>query len=78
MGERIGKGETVKEVLNSMTQVAEGVPTTKAAYQLSLRHELEMPITEQIYRILFNRKSPSRGLDDLMSRAYRSEAEEYR
>ncbi len=78
VGERIGRGETVKQVMASMTQVAEGVPTTKAAYQLSKKHELEMPITEQIYRILFNRKSPIRGLTDLMSRAYRAEAEEYR
>ncbi len=78
VGERIGRGEKVNDVLASMTQVAEGVPTTKAAYQLSKKHDLEMPITEQIYRILFNRKSPSRGLADLMGRAHRAEAEEYR
>jgi glycerol-3-phosphate dehydrogenase (NAD(P)+) len=78
VGERIGRGEQVRDVLASMTQVAEGVPTTKAAYQLSKKHKLEMPITEQIYRILYNGKSPSRGLTDLMSRAHRAEVEEYR
>jgi glycerol-3-phosphate dehydrogenase (NAD(P)+) len=78
VGERIGRGEKVNDVLGSMSQVAEGVPTTKAAYKLSKKHGLEMPITEQIYRILFNRKSPEKGLAALMGRAHRAEAEEYK
>jgi len=78
VGMRIGRGETLKQVLASMEQVAEGVPTTKAVIKLAKRHGVDMPIAEQVHRILFFRKSPKRGLADLMLRRPRHEAEEYR
>lgn len=78
VGVRIGKGEKLKDILGSMSMVAEGVPTTKAVHSLAKKHELDMPITEQVYRVLFNGKSPLRAVSDLMLRPSRMESEEYR
>jgi glycerol-3-phosphate dehydrogenase (NAD(P)+) len=78
VGERIGRGETLTQILESMTMVAEGVPTTKAVVKLAEKHGIEMPIADQIYRVLFRRKSPERAVRDLMLRAPKSEVEEYR
>ena len=78
VGVRIGRGETLKEVLASMTQVAEGVPTTKAAHALAKKHHLDLPITEEVYSVLFRGKNPARALKALMLREHRGETEEYR
>ncbi len=73
VGEQIGKGRSLKEVLDEMVMVAEGVKTTLSAYELSQDHNVVMPITEQIYQILFNNKSPQQGMIDLMTRASKVE-----
>jgi glycerol-3-phosphate dehydrogenase (NAD(P)+) len=78
VGERIGRGESVKQILASMDQVAEGVPTTKAAWTLAKKHGLEMPITEQVYRVIVRGKSPLKAVTELMLRRPKGEAEEYR
>ncbi|MEN8151030.1 MAG: NAD(P)H-dependent glycerol-3-phosphate dehydrogenase [Planctomycetota bacterium] len=78
VGERIGRGERVRDILDSMTMVAEGVPTTKAVVKLAKRHGIEMPIAEQIHRVLFHGKSPKNAVRDLMLRTPKSEVEEYR
>jgi glycerol-3-phosphate dehydrogenase (NAD(P)+) len=48
--------------------VAEGVKTTASAYQLSRRENVDMPITEQVYLVLFENKSPAKAMRDLMTR----------
>ena len=73
VGEQIGKGKTLNQVLKEMTMVAEGVRTTKSAYQLSIRHKVEMPITEQIYKVLFEDKQPQQAIAELMTRDPKSE-----
>ncbi len=73
VGEQIGKGRSLKEVLDEMVMVAEGVKTTLSAYELSQKHKVVMPITEQIYETLFNNKSPQQALVDLMTRASKVE-----
>jgi len=78
VGERIGRGEKIGEILTSMAMVAEGVPTTKAVVKLAKKHGVEMPIVEQVHRVLFRRKSPEKAVSDLMLRAPKSEVEEYR
>ncbi len=78
VGERIGRGEKLRDILDSMDQVAEGVPTTKAARRLAKKHGLEMPITEQVHAVLFHGKSPLRAVTDLMLRRPKGETEEYR
>ena len=68
VGEEIAKGRKLNEILQSMAMVAEGVKTTKSAYQLSRKYNVEMPITEQVYQILFEEKDPRQAVKDLMTR----------
>ncbi len=73
VGEEIGKGKSLSEVLDNMLMVAEGVKTTLSAYELAQLHNVEMPITEQIYMTLFKAKSPHQAMVDLMTRASKME-----
>ena len=68
VGYRLGQGESLAAVLADMTAVAEGVQTTRAAYELSRRYGVEMPITEQMYAILYEGRAPSDALRALMTR----------
>ena len=68
VGEEIGKGKTLKEVLDGMVMVAEGVRTTQSAYDLSVRHGVDMPITHEVYHVLFKNKLPKKAVYDLMTR----------
>jgi glycerol-3-phosphate dehydrogenase (NAD(P)+) len=56
-----------------MTMVAEGVKTAKSAYDLSLREEVEMPITTEVYRALYEGKPPEQAVASLLRRALRPE-----
>lgn len=73
VGEQIAKGKILGQVLKEMTMVAEGIKTTMSAYQLSIRHKVEMPITEQVYKVLFEDKEPKRAIAELMTRDPKSE-----
>jgi glycerol-3-phosphate dehydrogenase (NAD(P)+) len=75
VGHRLARGERLEEILGSMDMVAEGVPTTEAAMRLASERRTEMPITQEVYRVLFEGKSPEDGVRDLMSRAFRDEAD---
>lgn len=68
VGERIGKGQKLEQVLASMDSVAEGVPTTRSVRELARRHDVEMPITEAVYSVLFEDKDVLHALSDLMTR----------
>lgn len=74
VGEQVGKGRSLESILSEMVMVAEGVKTTRSALHLARRHEVEMPITEQVYAVLFEGKDPHFAMDDLMSRELKSEA----
>ncbi|MFZ1731308.1 MAG: NAD(P)H-dependent glycerol-3-phosphate dehydrogenase [Bacteroidota bacterium] len=73
VGEEIGKGRPVKEVLAGMTMVAEGVDTTRSAYGLAKKHNVEMPIVREMFEILFNGKDPVQATQDLMMREAKNE-----
>lgn len=73
LGEMIGKGNTLEEVLGKMTMVAEGVPTTKAARELARKVGVELPITEEVYKILFELKNPTQAINTLMMRPMKME-----
>jgi len=75
VGEQIGKGITLKEIQSSTHTIAEGVFTCKAAYDLSKRENVEMPITEQMYKVLYEEKPIKDAICNLMSRDYRPEWE---
>ena len=68
VGERIGRGQKLDEILGAMDSVAEGVPTTRSVRQLAQRHGVEMPITEAVHSVLFDGKDAIAALTDLMSR----------
>lgn len=68
VGERIGKGRKLAEVLGAMDSVAEGVPTTRSVRELARRHNVEMPITEAVYAVLFEDRDVLAALSDLMTR----------
>jgi glycerol-3-phosphate dehydrogenase (NAD(P)+) len=72
-GEQLGKGRTLQEVLSTTASVVEGVPTTKAVYDLARRHGIEMPITQAVYSILFENVRPADALVQLMTRQSRPE-----
>lgn len=73
VGEEIGKGRSVEEVLGGMSMVAEGVATTRSAHELALKHGVEMPIIHQMYEILFNGKDPVQATQELMTRQAKHE-----
>lgn len=73
VGEQIGRGKTITEIFSNMQQVAEGVPTTKAAYNLSLKYKIDMPIVKEVYEVLYNKKSAIKAVKDLMTRNKKEE-----
>jgi glycerol-3-phosphate dehydrogenase (NAD(P)+) len=73
VGEQIGAGKKLKEVLKSMEMVAEGVETSRSASQLAEKYEVETPITSEVYKILFEDKDPVKATTDLMTRDMRME-----
>jgi glycerol-3-phosphate dehydrogenase (NAD(P)+) len=68
VGEQIGLGRTLIEILANMSMVAEGVQTTRSGYELSCQYGVEMPITYQVYQVLFEGKAPAEAMSDLMVR----------
>lgn len=68
IGEEIGKGRKLQDVLSGMTMVAEGVRTCHTVHQMSKKYKVSMPISEQVYKILFEDKSPREALTELMTR----------
>lgn len=70
----LGKGNSLKEVLESMGMVVEGIATTKAAYELAQQKGIEMPITAAIYEVLYNEANVEDIIVSLMKRDGKSEA----
>lgn len=68
VGEGLGKGESLDEIMGGMKQVAEGIWNAKAARDLAAEHGIEMPITEEVCKIVEEGKNPHQALKDLMSR----------
>ena len=73
VGEQIGKGKKLKDVLAKMEMVAEGVKTTKSAFLLAQKYKVEMPITAQIFTVLHEDKDPRAAVNDLMLREKKAE-----
>ena len=75
VGEEIGKGKKLSEILSGMEMVAEGVETTRSAMEIAEKYHVDMPIVREVHKILFEEKNPKRAVDDLMQRASKSEME---
>lgn len=68
VGEQLAKGKGMEEIRKEMNgMVAEGVPTTKAVYEHSIKHKIPMPLTHQAYEVLFNKKSIKQAIGDLLN-----------
>ncbi|OGX36829.1 MAG: glycerol-3-phosphate dehydrogenase [Omnitrophica WOR_2 bacterium RIFCSPHIGHO2_02_FULL_52_10] len=73
VGEQLGRGKLIKTILSHMDMVAEGVETVKAVHKLSHRYNVSMPITTEVYNIIYRNKKPSQAVADLMKRKMKAE-----
>ena len=75
VGEELGRGKKLSEILASMEQVAEGIETTRSAAELAEQHGVEMPIVQEVFKVLFEDKDAREAVDDLMLRDPKRELE---
>lgn len=75
VGYRLAQGEKLDKILKEMKMVAEGIRTSKAAHELAKRQGVQMPITEQVYAVLYEGKEPKQAVTELMARLPREEKE---
>ncbi|MGE4298274.1 MAG: NAD(P)H-dependent glycerol-3-phosphate dehydrogenase [Desulfovibrionaceae bacterium] len=73
VGLRLGKGQTLMEILGEMKSVAEGVKTTEAVHALGQKHKVDMPITDQVFKVLYEGKDPNAAVRELMTRSLKDE-----
>ncbi len=76
VGKKIGQGKRLNEILSEMRMVAEGVKTAKSVYNLSRKLGVEMPISHEIYHILYDDVSPGEALHRLMTRDLKQEMDD--
>lgn len=68
VGEELGRGRTLEDILGEMVMVAEGIPTTRAVHAYACDHGIDMPITEMVYKVMYSGLAPKDAVDALMSR----------
>ncbi len=73
LGEQIGKGKPLRNIITRMQMVAEGLPTAKSAHALGIKYGVDTPIISEVYRVLYKNKSPLKALRDLMTREKKAE-----
>lgn len=74
VGLRLGRGKKLMDILAEMKMVAEGVKTTEAVHGLGEKHGVELPITGEVYKVLYEDKDPRQSVIDLMTRDLKDEA----
>lgn len=75
VGTKLATGKKIQEIEREMRMVAEGVKTSRSVYELSKKYNVEMPISEQVYKIIYEDKSPVEALKELMGRELKFERE---
>jgi glycerol-3-phosphate dehydrogenase (NAD(P)+) len=73
VGEEIGRGRKLSEILGEMVMVAEGVATTRSVHDLGKKHHVELPIVNEVYQVLFNDKDAIAATASLMTRVAKGE-----
>ena len=73
VGLKLGQGHSLEEILGDMKMVAEGVKTSRSAYQMARRHEVDMPITEGVYKVLYEGLDPRQAVRELLTRPLKQE-----
>lgn len=73
VGEKLGQGQTLEQITSATQAVAEGIPTAKSAYECARRLNIETPIIDQVYAVLYEGKRPDQALQELLGRDQRPE-----
>lgn len=73
VGEQLGKGIRIDQITRKMDMVAEGVETVKAVYRLGQKHRIALPITNEVFNIIYKNKNPKQAVNDLMNRRVTAE-----
>jgi glycerol-3-phosphate dehydrogenase (NAD(P)+) len=73
VGELLGRAQTLQQITSSMQMVAEGIPTTKSAYECAHRLKIDTPIIDQVFALLYEGKAPVQAMRDLLERDQKAE-----
>ena len=73
VGEELSRGRSLTEIVSAMGTVAEGIPTAKSARECARRLEIDAPITEQVYSLLYEQKAPAQAMEELLGRDQKAE-----
>jgi glycerol-3-phosphate dehydrogenase (NAD(P)+) len=73
VGERLGRGESLQQIVSTIEMVAEGIPTAKSAHECARRLKIDTPIIDQVYALLYEDKSATKALDELLAREQKAE-----
>jgi glycerol-3-phosphate dehydrogenase (NAD(P)+) len=73
VGEQLGRGQSPKEISSSMRMVAEGIPTAKSAYECARKLNIDTPIIDQVYALLYEGKTATQALEELLGRDQKAE-----
>jgi len=77
IGLKIAKGVPVEEIVSGMKMVAEGIKTSLSTYGLAKNMGIEMPISTEVYNIIYKGKDPRKAVKDLMTRELKVEPEDW-
>jgi glycerol-3-phosphate dehydrogenase (NAD(P)+) len=73
VGKRLGQGESLAQITQSMRMVAEGIPTARSAFECARRLKIDTPIIDQVYSVLYEQKKPTVALEEILSREQKAE-----
>jgi len=73
VGKRLGRGESLMQITQSMKMVAEGIPTARSAFECARQLKIETPIIDQVYSVLYERKKPTVALEEVLNREQKAE-----
>ncbi len=73
VGEYLGRGQALEQITSAMQTVAEGVPTTKSAYECARKLDIDTPITDEVRALLYEGKAPVQAMQDLLERDQKAE-----
>ena len=75
VGLKLGQGQKISQIVDEMNMVAEGVKTTKSAYNLARKMDVDMPILEQVYRVIYEDMDCNEAVKTLLARSLKEEIE---
>jgi glycerol-3-phosphate dehydrogenase (NAD(P)+) len=73
VGEHLGRGQTLQQITSAMQMVAEGIPTAKSAYECARKLNIDTPITDEVYALVYEGKTPVQAMQNLLERDQKAE-----